>query len=180
MAVIEASVFPYGDREETSTVPDETGRWRRDRVKERAAVGLALYRSGARAALEAAINSVQAMVDDSAPLSDAHKAVSLYYVTGQLRGEPRLLVWASQYAICWNNERSESHPCNLGRYTSAVLCFHHRSAAVRSNSLKPLQWSEVAGRPPDMWCGNTVSSTHSVHCLTLWLRHRLIRQPILP
>ena len=100
MAVIEASAFPYGDREETSTVPDETGRWRRGCVKERAAVGLALYRSGARAALEAAINSVQAMVDDSAPLSDAHKAVSLYYVTGQLLGEPRLLIWASQYAIC--------------------------------------------------------------------------------
>ena len=80
MAVIDASAFPYGDPEETPTMRDETRRRRRGCVKERAAVGLALYRSGARAALEAAINSVQAMVDDSAPLPDAHKAVSLYYV----------------------------------------------------------------------------------------------------
>lgn len=55
--------------------PEATGQALQISVEERAAVGLALYRSGARAALEAAISATQAMVDDSAPLPEAHTAV---------------------------------------------------------------------------------------------------------
>ena len=63
---------------------EATGQALQISVEERAAVGLALYRSGARAALEAAISATQAMVDDSAPLPEAHTAVRSVSVLARL------------------------------------------------------------------------------------------------
>lgn len=69
-AVIKASQRSCSTALEIATEAPQCG------VETRAALGLALYRAGARSILQAAVSAVQAMVDDSAPLPEAHKAVS--------------------------------------------------------------------------------------------------------
>lgn len=78
-ATIEAAQLPLSE-----DAPEATAQALQISVEERAAVGLALYRSGARAALKDAISATQAMVDDSAPLSEAHTAVSSVSLSAKL------------------------------------------------------------------------------------------------
>ena len=59
-----------------SAAPKPSGEAPQCGAETRVALGLALYRGGARSILRAAISAIQAMVDDSAQLPEAHKAVS--------------------------------------------------------------------------------------------------------
>ena len=100
----------------------------------RAMLGAAMYRSGARAALRAAIGATQAMVNDSAPLPEAHKAVRLcfcpvaFFVASN-DDIIRFVCLTRAWMVCvWTTVCV----CVI-RSTSAAECFRRKSAGVQSS-----------------------------------------------